>query len=113
MDILRQGWMEACNKSSGVCSKYAVVKLQCVYIYISETPAEDPPGDVWSRANLDGELTEIVRTAAARGHYPADPLLPFDAAPSKEVFERYKAELLASMDGQSPKGSKNQESPST
>ena len=70
--------------------------------------AEDPPEDVWSRADLSGELADMARRASGEGLYAADPLLPFDAVPSKEVFEHYRDELLKSIDCSSPKKRKQE-----
>ena len=70
---------------------------------------KDPPGDVWSRADLSGVLAEMARSAASEGLYVPDPLLPFDAVASKEVFENYRSHVLASIDGFSPKNLREQE----
>ena len=65
---------------------------------------------MWSRADLKGDLATMVKIAAAQGLYSPDPLLPFDAVPSRELFEQYRSQLLASLDGHSPQNSRSQDS---
>ena len=52
------------------------------------TDAQDPPADLWSRANL-GEMKALLEEAVASGTFVPDGMIPLEINPSKEIFLAY------------------------